>query len=166
MKSKNLIPSVFIAIIPLGLFYVSTTAGILFILRSFLSVILRIFLEGFGVPFSDTFILVAFAFFATSDMLWAATLISNQEKANDKKVTESFEGALVAILESTEKLTTPLIALLFSFIIFALANETVGVSKIVGLSITVILTIAFTFIFLVMDKSEINEGIASNQNVE
>lgn len=152
MKSKNLILSVFVAIFPLGLFYVSTTAGSLFIIRSFLLVMIRIFLEGFGVPFSDTFILVAFAFLATFDMLWAATLILNQEKANDKKVTESFEGALAAILESTEKLTTPLIALFFSFIIFALANETIGVSKIVGLLMTSILTIILTFIFLVTNK--------------
>lgn len=160
MKSKNLILSVLIAIIPLGLFYISTTAGSLFILRSFLLAIIRIFLEGLGVPFSNTFILIAFAFLATFDMLWATTLIYHQEKANDKKVTESFEGALAAILEATEKLTTPLIALFFAFIIFALANETIGVSKLVGISMTTLLTIVFTFIFLITDKSEDTEDIS------
>ncbi len=165
MKSKNLILSVFIAIFPLGLFYVSTTAGSLFILRSFFLAIIGIFLEGLGVPFSDTFILIAFTFLATFDMLWAATLISHQEKANNKKVTESFEGALAAIFEAFERLTTPLIALFFSLIIFMIANETVGVSKLVGISITTILTVCLTFIFLVTDKSETKVDI-SNQNIE
>lgn len=165
MKSKNLIISVLIAIIPLGLFYTSTTAGILFILRNFLLVALRIFLEGFGVPFSDTFVLITFVFLATYDMLWAATIISYQERANNKKATESFEGASAVIFEAIEKLITPLIALFVSLIIFMIANETVGVSKLVGLSITIVLTILLTFIFLVTDKSETKTDISS-QDIE
>ena len=162
IKSKKLFRIVLAAIIPLFLFTISKTAGVISLVRNFFIMILSIFVSSYGKDIHDDFIIIGFASLFIYDMFWASTLLSYQEKANNKKVTESFEVALSIIFEPTEKLLTPLIALFISLIIFALANETIGVSKLVGISMTTILTIVFTFIFLITDKSEGKEDTSLN----